>query len=380
LAGRHQIDSIYTDFSSAFDLVDHGLLIFKLEKYGIKGPLLGWIKSYLTGRTQKINLMGILSDITEVTSGVPQGSILGPLLFVIFTNDISFLLTDCEISCYADDLKIFKRIENDNDSLILQNNLDKLYKWTLDNGMTLNIKKCAIISFCKKKTGQRLFDYKINDETLKRTQYLRDLGLILDSSFSFKQHYDKIHNCGMAVLGFIKRRVKELNNPYLCKTLYCALVQPHLEYASIVWSPYTNVDKARIESVQKQFLLFALKGLNFDGFRLPSYKNRLLLLNMTTLETRREIASATFIFDIIKDNVDVPELKHKIQFNENRHNLRHPRILKETLSTVNYEFYDTLNVGIRLFNVNSDCFDVNINRITYKKRLNFKFKRLFVTY
>jgi hypothetical protein len=377
LAQHSQVDSIYTDFSSAFDKVDHKLLIFKLNKYGIRGPLLQWIESYLENREQRVHFLKYLSDPVKVNSGVPQGSILGPLLFIIFTNDFTEKVKDCEKSSYADDSKLSKVINSLFDCQKLQESIDILHDWSIKNGMVLNIEKCAVITFSRKRSADLSFDYTIDGCTLKRVTEIRDLGVILDSQLTFRQHYERITNSSRCVLGFVKRRVKELNDPYLCKTLYSALVQPILEYASIVWSPYRKVHSDRIESVQKQFLLFALRSLGFEGFALPSYKSRLLLLNMTTLELRRELASATFIFDLIHNNVDCASLAVRIHFNENHHNLRHSRILVEEFHSADFSRNETVSRAMNFFNKYGNCYDGEISRIGYKNRIDRQIKKLF---
>jgi hypothetical protein len=313
-----------------------------------------------------------------VTSGVPQGSILGPLLFIVFTNDISKLVDDCCLSFYVDDLKIYKTIDNNDDCTILQNGINKLFDWCQKNGMVLNIKKCASMTFSRKKTNNIKYDYSINDVKLDDVNSIRDLGVIIDSKLTFVNHIDRMTSSARSVLGFVKRRVKDFDDPYICKTLYCALVQPILEYASVVWSPHHKIYSDKIESVQKQFLLFALRGLGFSGFQLPAYKSRLVLLDLTTLEKRRENASATFIFDLIRQNVDSEILSKRIKFNDNVFNVRNRKLLKEEYYDQDYTRNDPVARGIRIFNENKDCYDTLVTRDGYKSRLDRKCKKIFI--
>jgi hypothetical protein len=209
-------------------------------------------------------------------------------------NDLASLLKNCELSFYADDLKMYKCIRTVIDCNELQKNVDTLFEWCSKNYMILNVKKCAFITFSRKRGSTIQYDYVINSESLNKVNKIKDLGVIFDSKLNFKDHIDKICHGSSCMLGFIKRRVKELNSPYLTKSIYSALILPLLEYANVVWSPSFAIDSGKIESVQKQFLLFALRDLNFnrnnpDSFVLPPYESRLLLLNMTTLEKRRQL-------------------------------------------------------------------------------------------
>lgn len=174
-----------------------------------------------------------------------------------------------------------------------------------------------------------------------------------------------------AVAGFVKRRVRELNNPHLSKSLYCALVQPILEYASVVWAPYRAIDKSRIESVQKQFLLFALRSLNFDrtDFRLPPYKCRLLLLNMTTLDDRRELASALLIFDLLEGKIKSEALQEKIALVEGRYDLRQSNFLREVRYRTDFEGNDPISRAICVFNDYAERFEPNVTRLTFRNSI-----------
>ena len=275
-----------------------------------------WLESYLENRQQTVKITNYTSLPIDVSSGVPQGSHLGPLLFLLFINDLPTKFSNCSFSLYADDLKIYKVINHPNDGITLQENLCLTSRWCEDNGMQLNIDKCSVISFCRRSRSVAR-DYQINGNTLKRNEVVKDLGILLDTKLTFKQHINKICISGHSILGFIKRRAKEFNDLALTKSLYCSLVRSILEYACIVWAPYRQIDIDRIESVQKQFLLFALKHLNFSGFVLPPYKSRLLLLNMVPLEDRRKLFSAMFAFDLIQGNIKSENLLKLVDVSNN---------------------------------------------------------------
>jgi hypothetical protein len=363
-----QVDSIYTDFKKAFDRVDHSLLIFKLEKMGIRGNILKWIESYLTNRKQIVRFQNEFSIPINVTSGVPQGSHIGPVLFNLFINDLSNLFNDCNFLFYADDLKLYKNIKSHNDRDVLQANLNVLNDWCSNNGMELNIKKCNVITFSKSNNFNN-YDYHINNSNLDRVNTIKDLGIYFDPKLKFLTHIDKTFSSGMCMLGFIKRRAKEFNNPYLTKMLFCSVVRPILEYGNIVWNPNHETHFKKIESVQKQFLLFALKNLGWNSYHLPPYKHRLLLINMTTLASRFELASCLFIFDLLRNKINCPTLSNKLILNTNTKNLRNTLFLSEIMTKDSIIFNDTINLAIRNFNKYQKLYNNNISRETFKNKI-----------
>jgi hypothetical protein len=377
MKSKGQVDSIYTDFSKAFDKVDHELLIFKLKRYGISGPILNWISSYLSNRTQMVSFDNEFSDPVTITSGVPQGSVLGPLLFIMFINDLPKVLRNCECSVFADDLKIFKKIFDADDSLVLQYNLNQVVNWCKVNGMSLNAKKCSIISFHKSSTSLD-FTYKIGNDDLERKTLIRDLGVIFDEKLNFRAHIDKIVGNAYSVLGFVKRRAKIFNDPYITKMLYCALVQSILEYACVIWAPYTIGEVNKIESVQKQFLLFALRPLGFTGFILPSYKNRLSLLNMTTLENRRDLHFSLFAFDLLRKRIRVENLTNRLVRRPMMYDMRHQRLIYEERQQNNFLANDCTERAIRIFNKHARYYDETISRNGFKFRILTEMRILYV--
>ena len=248
----YQVDTIYTDFSKAFDRVPHNILLHKLKMIGLDEPLLSWCKSYLSDRRQIVKIGTFLSKIIHVPSGVPQGSHLGPLLFNIFINDINECFTTCLFLLFADDLKLSCIIKSPDDCGKLQYDLNNLVDWCEINGMELNPTKCKIMTYTRSRNTIDS-DYMIGCHSLERTSLFKDLGVTLDTSLQFSHHLDNVINKAFQMLGFIKRCTQDFTSTIALKTPYCALVRPHLEYASCVWSLFYGVHidvLQRIEGVQ----------------------------------------------------------------------------------------------------------------------------------
>ena len=345
-----QIDAVYTDFSKAFDRVNHKILLTKLSCMGFSNNILKWIGSYLNGRTQQVKFQGKLSKIVSVTTGVPQGSHLGPMLFNIFIRDLSFVLSDVDHILYADDLKLFHTIDTIQDAAFVQDKINTLKEWCDFNDLQLNPKKCQVISFCRRSDVMK-FNYVINSDVLNRVTEINDLGVILDSKMTFKPHWNSTLARAYHLLGFIKRRDKEFNNLWVTKTLYVNYVRSVLEYGSVVWMPYTDEYIKQFESVQKQFLLFALRNVfdPSDYLNLPKYEHRLNIIQLETLNFRRNLLGACFTFDILENNIKVNKLNEAVKINDYRLT-RHSRFLLEPLHQTCYGRNEPITRNIRLFN------------------------------
>lgn len=183
-----------------------------------------------------------------------------------------------------------------------------LSDWCYNNQLTINVDKCYVMSFFRTRMSLH-YDYTLTGRAIQRTYEFCDLGVIFNTKLSFNRHIEVITSRASSRLGMIKRWSKEFSDPYVTKALYVSLVRSILEYACPVWNPYYNNHIGRIESIQKQFLLFALNSLNWsDRLHPPPYANRLLLLNMLTLQQRRTMASIIFLFKLLCGEVDCPYL------------------------------------------------------------------------
>ncbi len=190
LSSGYPVDVIYLDFAKAFDTVPHRRLLLKLERYGVKGKLLKWIESFLSNRAQRVTLKEFISAWRAVISGVPQGSVIGPFLFVVFIND----LTDCfrAISkLYADDTKLLSKLESSNSSEYLQEDLDRACVWATKWLLGFNVDKCITIHYGVNNPGVKYF---MNQVELKESSSERDLGVIFSSDLKWKNHVNHF-NC-----------------------------------------------------------------------------------------------------------------------------------------------------------------------------------------
>ena len=373
---KHQIDSIYTDFSKAFDKVNHEVLIIKLRAAGICGRLIDWFSSYLSDRYQAVLLKGILSRRIPITSGVPQGAHLSPLLFNIFINDIVKVIKHSQILLYADDLKIYRCIESVDDCEKIQDDLDNLISWCNLNGMEFNTKKCKVITF-HRKSNIIEFKYVISGDILERVNSIKDLGVLFDGGLSFNEHVNFITSKALKLLGFVKRTLRDFTDLNCFKVLYCSYIRSVLEYACQVWSPYYQMYKVQIERVQRKFFRFVGFKLGIPMEQL-NYLDIMTLLNLPPLEQRRVFLDLCMLYKIINSNVDCPVLLDYINLNVPQRNLRSNNIFKVKFHRTNYGLSSSLSRSCN--EANRICNDVDMFNVlslnSFKRQIG---KRIFFT-
>ncbi len=287
LAYKRWIDVIFLDFAKAFDKVPHKRLVHKLRAYGVTGHLLEWIEDFLRERKQRVVMGEHESEWETVTSGVPQGSVLGPLLFVVFINDMPEVVANFPCKLYADDSKLIGEINKErpeHDSGKLQQDLDAIVVWTDKWLMRLNYEKCKVMHLGR---ANPCFNYKMRDSSINCTHNLaktdceRDLGITLTSDAKWTAHSTKIASKANGMLGWMKS-VFMCRDATLWKKLYTTYIRPHLEFAAPAWNLYAKADIARVERVQHRATKVAHDMKRFD------YATRLQRLGLTTLEERRK--------------------------------------------------------------------------------------------
>ena len=288
-----QVDIIYLDFAKAFDTVPHDLLIHKLRTFGINGSLLSLLENYLHDRYQKVVINNVSSSWSRVTSGVPQGSVLGPVLFLLYINNIVNTVNgNVCIGLFADDTKIWSPIFNQTDQVNLQNTLSSLEHWSTLWGMNFNVSKCKYMSFKNKLPCT----YKLHGISLERSSYFCDLGVTVCDNLKWSQHLNTVITKAMKMLGVIKRYLG-CNIPIKAKcTAYIAIVRSILFYAIEIWSPTSKSDMARLEKVQRIATRYICNVSIRDGI---PYKERLRVCSLKPLNLLCEVKLIIFIYKLV---------------------------------------------------------------------------------
>ena len=271
---------------------------------------------------------------------------------------------------FADDLKFFRVIPSTLDCCAIQADIDTLLSWCTLNGMEVNVRKCNVISFCRKRQVM-MFDYRMSTVSINRVNTVKDLGILLDAKLNFAQHISATTAKAYAILGFIKRNTQQFDDVYCLKSLYCSLVRSILEYGVLVWAPYNAVKTNQIERVQRQFLRYALRLLPWnDPVRLPHYEQRCSLIHLPTLSSRRTMLQRLLIFDLLENNVDSPELLSHIRFNVPPRLTRRSDFLRIARHRTLFAQKNPFDVCCRNFNNVSNYYDFNLSKSTFKLRIS----------
>ncbi|BHF57088.1 hypothetical protein SprV_0100002900 [Sparganum proliferum] len=296
-----RVDVIYTDFKKAFDSVPHKRLIYKLSEIGIRGRLLTWITDFLTGRSQTVCIEASTSTPTPVLIGVPQGSVLGPLLFLVYINDCVDDL-GCSAILFADDVKLWRPIRSDADRYALQDSLNRLNSWSARWLLNFNVDKCVVLRLRTRRTSKEddSFQYVLGGQSLSNVVEQKDLGVLMTSSLKPSSQCQRAAKSAIRVLFALRRGFVQIDKKLFGKT-YGTFVRSHLEYAVQAWRPWLKKDYQRLERVQAMATKM-VKNLH----HLP-YESRLTELNRFPLnytqlrgdliQTYRIVRSREFALD-----------------------------------------------------------------------------------
>ena len=331
IAKGSQTDAVYTDYSSAFTSVSHRLLLHKLKSsFNITGLALSWVESYLSQRSQRVILDGKHSDWIPVLSGVPEGSILGPLLFTCFVADLP---NHIETSClsYADDVKIFHRVSSSQDAHALQADLDRLSLWSKTWGLKLNPAKCRTITFTLRSSPHRI-PYALDGHELERCASVRDLGIILDTKLTFADHVDAIVSKSNRMLGLLMRSmqlsVSSHKAPFNCAAAlaaYKAHVRSVFEYGCVIWSGAAVTHLRRLERLQHRFLMW-LGSRTRVACPSLDYASLLSLFGCESVKSRFTRTDVSFMRSVFSGRLDCPDIVAMFSLSAPIRRMRRPEL------------------------------------------------------
>ena len=326
LNDKHQLDLLILDFSKAFDVVPHKRLVKKLQFYGIRDKTVNWIQNWLTGRTQRVAVDGESSSESPVKSGVPQGTVLGPFMFILYINDIG-KSTSSGIRLFADDCLLYRVIRGEADARELQKDLSQLCSWAKDWQMLFNADKCSLLRISKKKVNLK-FQYSIHGKTLKDVEHHPYLGLELDQDLSFTQHTNQTVSKAQRNLNLLRRNISGCSETTKGHA-YNALVRPVLEYASSAWDPYQMTQINKLEAVQRKSARF----VTGDHSRETSVTGLMQALQWRTLQERRLVARLAMFYKAVNDQAachipqDFPPTTSRTRSSHNiQYHLPHTRL------------------------------------------------------
>lgn len=280
-------DIVYFDFAKAFDSVNHDILLDKLKnRFGIDGFLLKFFVEYLSGRKQRVVIGNTFSDDMNVTSGVPQGSILGPLLFVLFINDIGDSVDkNSNILLYADDTKLFREIRSENDSKILQGDIAVLNDWALENKMKFHPDKCKVLTVSLQRNSELKFVYKLDQTPLQHVQSEKDLGVSITSNLCWTKHCNNLCSKAKRNLGLLRRTCSFVKNTRQRRSLYLAMIRSQFEHCSSVWASCSQTMLESIELIQKRSIKWVLRE-EFESYSTCMYMLKCKQLDLLPLKSR----------------------------------------------------------------------------------------------
>ena len=307
LENGQNVDTIYLDFSKAFDKVDKGILARRMKEMGIHGRLGEWIFNFLSGRQQIIIANGTQSTPSEVTSGVPQGTVLGPLLFLILINSIGQSDISSIISLFADDTRLTKYIKEENDVEEFQEDLETIYQWSNANNMVFNGTKFEVLKYGKDENLKDDFNYLTpnSEELIERKEVVKDLGILMNDKATFDDHINKVcakvtQKAGWVLRTFLSREI------HFMKLMWKQLIQPHIDYGSQLWQPPQSMNLQRIEKLQQTYTKKITKVRN------ENYWKRLQMLKLNSQQRRLERYRIIYVWKSIEGLV--PDLGLKVKY------------------------------------------------------------------
>lgn len=291
LDSNAQVDAVFLDFRKAFDTVPHNLLEFAMLSANINPKVIIWINGYLNGLQQSVVINGSKSSAVNVTSGVPQGSVLGPLLFLIYINSIVDGVTS-PIKLFGDHCVVFREIKSRKDAEILQNDLCRISTWCQNWKLSLNVRKCCCVSFTNRIRKVDI-TYEINNSIISNESHYKYLGVYFSDNFKWIKHIDMTVTKAGRMLYFIRRNFRQASQT-VKQTLYLMYVRSILDYACVIWDPHQQYLIDRLEKIQNQAATFVSN--NYNSF--PSITEIKQTLGWDPLMVRRQKLRLKFLHSI----------------------------------------------------------------------------------
>ena len=333
LNDKSRTDIIYFDFAKAFDSVNHDIILYKLKhQFKIDGVLLKFIVSYLKNRSQRVVIGGSQSNNILVKSGVPQGSILGPLFFVLFINDMhSCIDQHTSIALYADDTKIWRKIVHNYDCSALQNDINSLNSWALKNKMKFHPDKCKVLSITDERILHILpfdrFPYCIGKTCLDYVNCEKDLGVYVNNKLNWSLQCSTLTTKATNMLNLVRRTCHFTKNQAQKRVLYLTLVRSQFEHCSVIWRPTQETLIAKIEAVQRRAVKWILAE-QYQSYLPEIYLDKLYNLDLLPMKEKFLYTDLSLFHKIINNKIciSMPEYIRLVTMEEIESRLRHSHL------------------------------------------------------
>ena len=369
LENNEDVEVVYLDFAKAFDKVHHGTLLQKLRNVGINGKIYDWIENFLSNRKQVVSVEGCHSNESNVTSGVPQGSVLGPILFLVHISDIDKGTHHCKVSSFADDTRIMKSLKDGSDRSLLQSDLNSIYQWANESKMKFNADKFEMMRYQLRQNDESGPTYETMDgQHIEQKKSVKDLGIIMADSANFSENIALVAKKAKNRASWILRTF-QTRDELLMKTLLKALIYPIVEYCCQLWSPKMKNEIQSLEDVQRYFTRM------IDGMHKKSYWQRLKHLKLYSLERRRERYIIIYTWKLLYGKIPNIEGEKKImmKFSDRKGiECQIPPLKTQAMQRIKSLVDNSLVVkGPKLFNkLPRDVRDFNGDLEGFKKRLD----------